>query len=344
LSVPMPKFKRLLQLVAGPPLFIGLLVFVILSTDFEKRIQGQQRQFGQATVAQLSDFLVPYVVAGDVLSLNVISAKMSQQDQVISIAIFDDKDQLLAQSGSESKDGSIFRDEMTFQGSAIGYVKIAVPEARIVNQGFLILPLLLVISLVGLIRFRPDLIVAWLFPVTEGNATISLDGTNKSDADENQIITAGPECMLVVRIRPSHHLARHFDRFFSAAEKFNGIVEQTTPEELVIHFDRDNPMYEAASAGLLIRQLTETLQGNMTFGGTIDIASGDSNEQRKAASYLASISEGDLLVVNGESLLADRAALQTFHHPMVAYGDLQRILEIDHQQQLKQDAEAIANQ
>ena len=150
--------------------------------------------------------------------------------------------------------------------------------------------------------------------------------------------------MLVVRIRPSHHLARHFDRFFSAAEKFNGIVEQTTPEELVIHFDRDNPMYEAASAGLLIRQLTETLQGNMTFGGTIDIASGDSNEQRKAASYLASISEGDLLVVNGESLLADRATLQTFHHPMVAYGDLQRILEIDHQQQLKQDAEAIANQ
>ena len=82
----------------------------------------------------------------------------------------------------------------------------------------------------------------------------------------------------------------------------------------------------------------------MTFGGTIDIASEDSNEQRKAASYLASISEGDLLVVNGESLLADRATLQTFHHPMVAYGDLQRIIEIDHQQQLKQDAEAIANQ
>ena len=150
--------------------------------------------------------------------------------------------------------------------------------------------------------------------------------------------------MLVVRIRPGHHLARHFDRFFSAAEKFNGIVEQTSPEELVIHFDRGNPMYEAASTGLLIRQLTEILQGNMTFGGTIDIAQEDSHEQRKAASYLASIAQGSLLVAGGESLLAGRVTLQTFHHPMVDYEDLQRIVEIDHQQKLKQDAEAIAKQ
>ena len=103
-------------------------------------------------------------------------------------------------------------------------------------------------------------------------------------------------------------------------------------------------MYAAATTGLLIRRLSEILQGNMSFGGTLDIVGDDPDEHRKAASYLASIAAGDLLIAGGESFLADRATLQTFHHPMVDSADLRRVVEVEDQEQLMQQAESLAQQ
>ena len=84
------------------------------------------------------------------------------------------------------------------------------------------------------------------------------------------------------------------------------------------------------------------IQGNMSFGGTLDLAGEDSDEHRKAASYLASIADGDLLIAGGERLLEGRAILQTFHHSLVDSEDLRRVAEIENQDQLLHHAENLA--
>lgn len=339
-----PAFARLLQLIAGLPLIIGLSVFFILSTDFSHRSKEQQRQYGEATAAQLSDFLAAYVMADDILSLNVITARISDRDQVISIAVFDDTDRMLAQSGRPSLAGTTFSSEITFQDSVIGYVRVTVPDTPVANQILLLIPVLLMGGILILGWFRSDLIIAWLNPLPSEESDALPTGGSDSQLASAETVATGPECFLVIRIRPAHHLARHFDRFFSAASRFTGIVEQTTREELVIHFNEGQGMYAAATTGLLIRRLSEILQGNMSFGGTLDIVGDDPDEHRKAASYLASIAEGDLLIAGGESFLADRATLQTFHHPMVDSADLRRVVEVEDQEQLMQQAESLAKQ
>ena len=336
-----PAFSRLLQLLAGLPLIIGLLVFFILSADFATRSAEQQQHFGEATAAQLSDFLAYYVIAGDILSLNVITTKISENRQVSSVAVYDEMDHLIAQSGRPEGRTTFFTNEITFQDSVIGYVRVAIPDASVANQGLLVVPGLLLLALVSTAWLKPDLIVAWLYPRPAPAADPQTENKPEPESTITKTIEAGPECLLVVRIRPAHYLARHFDQFFAAAEQFSGIVEQTTPEELVIHFDGADAMFAAAAAGVLIRQLSEILQGNMSFGGTLDLAGEDSDEHRKAASYLASIADGDLLIAGGERLLEGRAILQTFHHSLVDSEDLRRVAEIDNQDQLLQHAETL---
>ena len=99
-------------------------------------------------------------------------------------------------------------------------------------------------------------------------------------------------------------------------------------------------MHAAASTGYLIRELTERKSGNMQFGGTLDLVEDDT--KRKAASYLASISEGDLLIAGGEWLLDGQATLQTFHHSLVDSEDLRRVASLDNQDQLLRMADELA--
>ena len=337
-----PAFSRLLQLLAGLPLIIGLLVFFILSADFATRSAEQQQHFGEATAAQLSDFLAHYVIAGDILSLNVITTKISENRQVSFVAVYDEMDHLIAQSGRPEGGTTFFTNEITFQDSVIGYVRVAIPDASAANQKLLIIPAALLLALISATWLRPELIAKWLYP----RPATAADSHNKKEPQpESTIIAtneAGPECFLVVRIRPAQHLARHFDQFFAAAEQFSGILEQTTPEELIIHFDGEDTMFSAASTGVLIRQLSEILQGKMNFGGTLDLAGEDSDKRRKAASYLASIADHDLLIAGGEWLLEGRATLQTFHHSLVDSEDLRRVAEIDNQDHLRLTAETLS--
>ncbi len=336
MSIETPAFSRLVQLFAGPPIVIGLIVFFILSIDFQKRSTQQQQYFGEAAAAQLSNFVVQYVITDDILSLNVITAEINENIQVSSVAIYNENDDLIAQSGREADNATFFTKEIIFQDSVIGYVRVSTHDASIANHALLVLPVTIVLGLVSVAWLRPEWIVNWLYnrPVSQTE--------NIPDVRIRETIRKDPESFLVVRIRPAQHLARHFAQFFQAAKQFNGIVEQTTPEELVIHFEGEDSMFAAASTGVLFQQMSKMLNGNMTFGGTLDLAEEDSNKRLKAASYLASIAKDDLIIARGEELLGNRATLKTFHHSLVDSKNLRLISEIKNKNDLLQYASTLS--
>ena len=338
-----PAPSRLLQLLILPSIVVGLVTLVLLTLDFERRTSEQQRKYGEATASQLSDQLATYVVTGDILSLNVVASKLTNSDLVSFIAVYNDTDSLIAQSGRPVPGTVSYTSEITFQDSMVGYVRVAVPGESKANYNLLVIPLLLILSL-AIAAFRsPMTFVRWLYPQrtpgqTSKTASREPDQKEQTEGTEQE---DSIECILVVRVRPAHHMERHFDSFFRAAEEFSGIVEQTTPEELVIHFDDQQAMSSAASAGFVIRELTRRKHGNMTFGGTLDLV--DDEARRKAASYLASIADGDLLIAGGEWLLEDHAALQSFHHSLVDSEDLRRIASLTNQAELTELVEKLSD-
>ncbi|MBT4162559.1 MAG: hypothetical protein HOC70_12365 [Gammaproteobacteria bacterium] len=323
-----PATSRLLLLLVVPPLLVGILVFTILSAEFSHRSADQQQRYGKATADQLSGFLAQYVVEGDVLSLNVVTAELINGGQVHFVAVYDDTNTLIAQSGRDNNRFTSFTSDITFQDSVVGFVRVAIPKTQSASRWWLSVPGTVLLFALAIVWRKPDLVTLWLYPKVaeetqrEEQPDIAIDETNPEGFEE---------CILVVRVRPAHYLERYFDKFFSAAELYRGIVEQTTPEELVIHFEGPDAVFMATSTGLLIRELTELMQGNMSFGGTLDLISQEPEKTRKAASYLASIAEGDLIMAGGEALVQDRVELQTFHHSLVDSQDLRRITQVPNQ-------------
>ena len=340
-----PVSSRLLLLLVLPSLVVGLLVYIILTADYHDQAARQQRLYGQATADQLSDYLAQYVVSGDMLSLNVVTAGLVNGEQVRFVTVYDEHNVLIAQSGRDPGGTTSFTSEIVFQDSAVGFVRISVPDAGPAGLTWLVIPGLFVLVSLAFVLQSPTLITRWLYAVPETGAgeTTAEDPTVNAVTNGDHASADDEECILVIRIRPAHYLERYFDRFFSAAELYSGIVEQTTPEELVIHFEGADAVFMATSAGLLIRELTDLMQGNMSFGGTLDLISEEPEKTRKAASYLASIANGDLLVAGGESLLEERFELQSFHHSLVDSGNLRRIAVPSNPGQLQEQARKLVS-
>ena len=148
----------------------------------------------------------------------------------------------------------------------------------------------------------------------------------------------------MIRIKPARHLETHFDKFYQAAMLYGGIVEQTTTEELVIHFESYDAMYKATCTGLLIQQIANRVNSNISFGGTLDLLGDEPDKIRKSASYLASIAEGDLIVAANDPGITDRVELQRFHHALVDSDNLSRIAGLINQELLEEQASQLVMQ
>ena len=68
------------------------------------------------------------------------------------------------------------------------------------------------------------------------------------------------------------------------------------------------------------------LKDKFTFGAFLDIVSHEPEKMRKAASYLASLSEGHLIAQADFLRLSDRVGFQSFHHPLI---DSEGLLKVD---------------
>ena len=330
-----PAVVRLIALLTLPAVIAGALIFTTLFSEFSYRSSAQQNHFGRATASQLAHYIAPYVVENNLLSLNIVASELASDEYIQFVAIYDESDRLIAQAGRETSGTVSYSSEITFQDSVVGFARVAVINEAPPNGSWVLILAAVIVPLMLLAWRQPTVFVRWLFPEDkppcdeptgdESDETETLPPLDEDAADTS-------ECILVTRVRPAHHMERQFDRLFHAAEIYGGIVEQTTPEELVVHFDGADAMYRAASTGLLIRELCDLLPGNIKFGGTLDVLTEEAEKIRKSASYLASIADGDLLIARGEDLVGDRVLLQTFHHSLVDSKDLCRVTSLANQE------------
>jgi hypothetical protein len=309
------------------------MVFGIMYRYSQGLVSQEQQLYGQSTASQLAKNLAQQVIDRDILSLNVLVTRLTTDEPIQFVAIYDDHNQLIAQSGKEIRNNESYSAEITFQDSMIGFVRVSVaPARRDLAVPLAIILLAAVAYLIGLIRGTPFLL-RWIAdqkrPPIEDESLVRPDKALPGNYEG---------CILVVRIRPSRHMALHFDKFYQAAKLYGGIIEQTTAEELVIHFELPDAMFMASCTGLLIQQITLKVDGNITFGGTLDMLDDEPDEIRKAASYLASISEGDLIVAGAGRLLENRVELQSFHHSLVDSQNLQTISGLVNQELLNSQA------
>ena len=313
--------NRLLLLLILLPLAAGLLVAAVLWEDQGRLVRTEQERYGQSLARQLADHSAQLVMEQDFISLNVLAARLTATDPVRFVGIYTDQNRLIAQSGREHGADRFFTAEISFQDSVVGYTRVGVATAT----SSLSIPALL-LCLIG---------VAWALLVWRFRRAVQrwLEAAPGAAAVPGPVIPMPePEALapaltglLVVRIRPSRQLDRHFDRFFEAAVLYGGIVEQTTPEELVIHFEDPDAVYLAVCCGLLIREITAVLPGRLSFGGIVDLLGEDTGESRKRASFLASVASNELLLAGGEALIRERVQLGSFHHSMVDSRDLQKV-------------------
>ena len=316
-----PRKRRLIALLLVLPILAGGLVFSSVTQYQARAVELEQSRFGQSSARQLAAQVASYVVEDNLLSLNVIVAQLTRNEPLQFVAIYDESNQLIVQSGREERTNASYTAEVTFQDSLVGRVRMTVSHAKTSKKllGWILLMLAAGYCFV-LWRFETS-ITLWVNQETQPQAATT------EILETPQQIDHGPteECILVVRIRPARHLEQHFDKFFKAANLYGGIVEQTTPEELVIHFDSSDAMYMATCSGLLIQKIAAKVNGKIAFGGTLDLINEEPEKIRKAASYLASIAEGNLIAAHGYLPLSDRVELQPFHHALVDSEGLLRI-------------------
>ncbi len=98
----------------------------------------------------------------------------------------------------------------------------------------------------------------------------------------------------------------------------------------------------ATCSGLLIQKIAAKVDGKIAFGGTLDLLNEEPEKIRKAASYLASIAEGNLIAAPGYSPLSDRVELQSFHHALVDSKGLLRIAGLINPDLLNNQASQLA--
>ena len=313
--------RRLTALLVVLPLLTGAIVFLAI-TQYQSAAQKlEQSRFGQSSARQLAAQVASDVVEGNLLTLNVTVAQLTRNEPLEFVGIYDESNQLIAQSGKEARAHTSYTAEVTFQDSLVGRVRVTVlhTETNLLLLGWILL----------------GLGAAYSFLVWRFTASISrwINHEPQSQQANGLVIETPPqayqgpseECILVVRIRPARHLKQHFDKFFKAANLYGGIVEQTTPEELVIHFDSPDAMYMATCSGLLIQKIAAKVNGKVAFGGTLDLLNEEPKKIRKAASYLASIAQGNLIATDEYSLLSDRVEIQSFHHALVDSNSLIKI-------------------
>ncbi len=332
-----PKLIALLTLLPVLTAFVIGYAFDNLTRDV---IEREQASYGQSTAAQVADHLADYVIEGDVLSLNVISSRLTREASLAFVAVYDDSNRLIAQSGKASRGTETYAADITFQDSLVGGVRVAVTHSDYapapIITGF-IMTFLVYIAVV--VWFSANL-ENWLL---RASPTLKADREADSEDETEDHLPEpdyGPtqECILVIRIRPARHLDKHFDKFYQAAMLYGGIVEQTTTEELVIHFESHDALYMATCTGLLIQQIANRVSSHISFGGTLDLLGEEPEKIRKSASYLASIAEGDLIVAANDPTITDRVELQSFRHALVDSDRLSRISGLINQDLLNAQA------
>ena len=138
----------------------------------------------------------------------------------------------------------------------------------------------------------------------------------------------------MVKIKPARLVP--VEGISKACALYSGHLETLSDEEWLLTFDKNDQLFRSLRCGLLIRELVRLQTGKLYFKGGIDSATIDDLPMlRKQASYLASVSDENLLVsqrVNKliqAEYLSNNIQSQQFHSSLTAEGEVYYVESTD---------------
>ena len=333
------------------PLILSAIASTWLISSFSRyQLDEQASQFGQAIADQLAITSVYYLVSNDVLSLNVVLDQLLVRHNFDFAAVYNPDSQLLAQSGKATGSRQSFTRDINFQDANLGYLVIELDSSLIQQRlqqilfASLFIHCLIALFTAAFIWFYSDLAYLWLTSIVTYRPANSVNAETLQDAQASSRCT-----LLVLKIKPARLVP--LEGIKKACSLYGGQLETASDEEWLITFDTNEQLSRSLCCGLLIKEIA-TRSGNLHFKSGIDSASIDELPMlRKQASYLASVSDQNLVVsqrVNKE--IHDKSAepipgkivLHRFHSSLIADGE---VYVVDSQDSLlQQQASKIQDQ
>ena len=331
------KFRIILAVLI--PLVVSALLSTWLITSFSQRqLASQSRHYGQAIADQLAINAIDYLVSNDILSLNVMLDDLLTRNNFSFAAIYDPDSNLLAQSGKHSSTEHSYTSDISFEVSALGHVLIELDSSQSQNKlqiilfAALILHGLIAVITLGIIWFYSDLLFLWI-SVPPETSHAETNGEESEVPAATEPVTSNRSA-LVVKIKPARLVP--VAGIGKACSLYGGYLETVSDEEWLLTFDKKDQLFRSIRCGLLIRELVRLQTGNLYFKGGIDSATIDDLPMlRKQASYLASVSDENLLVsqeVNKqirEEHLSTNIQSQEFHSSSTADGEVYYVESTD---------------
>ena len=304
-------------------LFFSILLSLVIATLYEKNMEQNldtiKIKYSNLATAQIFERIEKHIIADDIVSLNLLVTQLIEEKGIAFINISLGEKNII-EVGKKSGKESTFFYEVTFDDNEEGSVTIGLKSFEslsdsLAGQIFLVLSVYTIF-----IWFFSSSIASWLH--SDGaNSPIEQKTTEPKEATKAM-------CILVIRIKPAHYMERYFQNFYKAAQTYQGRVQQTMKEEILISFTGNSATYDAARTGLLIKSVVSKLDKSISFGGAISTIDEEDLEGRKSASYLALIAADRLLLDSSAQPNIENLVLQPFRHALFDSESIYSVLEL----------------
>ena len=301
-----------------PALIISSLVTWFVASFAQSILNRESQRFGNTIADQLAITSADYLVNEDALSLNITLRDIGSRGEFEFAAIHDAERNLIAQVGKPDETHLIFTRDVTLQNILAGHLRLGLKPNKTPVTEIIIATLVIFFALGAgfgvVVWFYGDLFFTWII------------GRDKDGSTEpiQQEILHQDICCLIIRIKPDRLIEAHRDKLANACLLYSG-RQETHGDDIMITFRSGQHIQNSICCALLIKAITELLPGKLSFKAGFDI--GENEEAiRKHASYLAGISEQQLLVsqriYNYHEGLFENVQLADTHHPIVGDGEV----------------------
>ena len=296
--------------------------------------------------------MTDHLLNNDLLGLNVLVSELLGSSNFDFASVYNSSNELLAQAGEASAGALVFTQQVTFQNVVIGYVQIAIKEEAV--HGHIRDTLTLSVSVHAVLAFLliaagwfyGDMIYLWV--VQPAHAAKPEHQTTTAKADGKTHGTKQPTVrttVLVLKIRPERLRSTHAERIHSALALHAGEICSAQGDDIVVCYDNPDQLFQAICSGLLVLAMFRETTGITIKAGMHQVQDqsdkNDFEKVKKHASYLASISENQLLasrVVFAKIADSDHYECQPFHSSMTPDGAVFSVDALSNQALLENQA------
>jgi uncharacterized membrane protein affecting hemolysin expression len=324
---------RALGLVILPLVFSACLSTYLLVSNTNTLLNQQADQFGQAIADHMAISVADHLLNKDRLSLNVLLNELLLRGNFKFASVYNYDNELLAQVG-QSTNTVIFTKDVTSQNATTGYVQLGLGREQIslqitqalhISFGFHLALLIFILFFGG---YYGDLFHLW---VMQKKVSPKQDSPKVDNVSRHSVTVSSCEVsFLALKLRPSRLIDRYVGRIKAAHALYGGEFELNDNGDIMIYFRGADQLSQASYTGLLILALFERVDAPVTIKAGLHCVrdqtiKGEFEKARKHTSYLASISENQLLtsrLVNQHTLDLNQLEQHAFHSSMAPDGEV----------------------